>query len=143
MVVGITKSISACKRCRTKKIKCDHEFPSCRKCARANKPCVSLDPATGRDVPRSYVIFLEDRLTAMMNRLRERGEDPEKVQGNIPMTSEDNPCNIELYEERLRNDQQVPYDKLLAGYYINKGTSMQKGVGVADKDSTQNENSLE
>lgn len=143
VVVGITKSISACKRCRTKKIKCDHEFPSCRKCARANKPCVSLDPATGRDVPRSYVIFLEDRLTAMMNRLRERGEDPEKVQGNIPMTSEDNPCNIELYEERLRNDHQVPYDNLLAGYLINKGTSMQKGVGVADEDTTQNENTLE
>ncbi|GAV46886.1 hypothetical protein ZYGR_0A04840 [Zygosaccharomyces rouxii] len=136
VVVGITKSISACKRCRTKKIKCDHEFPSCKKCARANKPCVSLDPATGRDVPRSYVIFLEDRLTAMMNKLRECGVDPERVQGNIPMTSEDNPCDIELYEERLRNEHQVPHDNLLAAYLINKGTSMQQGVGIADDEET-------
>lgn len=137
VVVGITKSISACKRCRTKKIKCDHEFPSCKKCARVNKPCVSLDPATGRDVPRSYVIFLEDRLTAMMNKLRECGVDPEKVQGNIPMTSEDNPCDIGLYEESLRTEHQVPYDNLLAAYLINKGSSMRQGVGIADDEENQ------
>lgn len=136
VVVGITKSISACKRCRTKKIKCDHEFPSCKRCARANKPCVSLDPATGRDVPRSYVIFLEDRLTAMMDKLKECGVDPGRVQGNIPMTSEDNPCDVQLYEERLRNEHQVPYDNLLAAYLINKGTSMRKGVGAADDEES-------
>lgn len=137
VVVGITKSISACKRCRTKKIKCDHEFPSCKKCSRANKPCVSLDPATGRDVPRSYVIFLEDRLTAITNKLRECGVDPEKVRGNIPTTSEDEPCDIGLYEERLRNEHQIPYDNLLSAYSIDKGTSMPQSSGTPDDKETQ------
>lgn len=127
-VAGITKSISACKRCRLKKIKCDQEFPSCRKCARANEPCVSLDPATGRDVPRSYVIFLEDRLTAMMNKLKDCGVDPALVQGQVPATSNDSPCNVQLYEETMRDEHRVPFDNLLAAYLINKGTSMQRGV---------------
>lgn len=127
-MAGITKSISACKRCRLKKIKCDQEFPSCKKCAKAGVPCVSLDPATGRDVPRSYVIFLEDRLSAMMSRLKDCGVDPGTVQGNIPATSDDKPCNLQLYEETMRDEHQVPYDNLLAGYLINKGTSMQRGV---------------
>lgn len=127
-MAGITKSISACKRCRLKKIKCDQEFPSCRKCAKAGVPCVSLDPATGRDVPRSYVMFLEDRLSAMMSKLKDCGVDPTTVQGNIPATSEDVPCNLELYEEKMRGEHQVPYDNVLAGFLINKGTSMQRGV---------------
>lgn len=134
-VTGITKSISACKRCRLKKIRCDQEFPSCVKCAKAGEPCVSLDPATGRDVPRSYVIFLEDRLTAMMKKLKECGVDPSEIQGNVPATSSDDPINLELYEETLRQEHEVPRDNVYAAYLINKATSMQRGVS----DSSQGE----
>ncbi|QLL33491.1 hypothetical protein HG536_0E04020 [Torulaspora globosa] len=130
-VTGITKSISACKRCRLKKIRCDQEFPSCVKCAKAGEPCVSLDPATGRDVPRSYVIFLEDRLTAMMKKLKECGVDPTQVQGNMPATSSDNPINLDLYEETLRQEHEMPHDNVFAAYLINKATSMQRGVSAS------------
>lgn len=130
-VTGITKSISACKRCRLKKIKCDQEFPTCLKCAKANEPCVSLDPATGRDVPRSYVIFLEDRLAAMMNKLKECGVDPTQVRGNVPATSDDNPIDLQLYEETLRKEHELPHDNVFAAYLINKGTSMQRGVSIS------------
>lgn len=114
-----------------KKIKCDQEFPSCLKCARVKAPCVSLDPATGRDVPRSYVIFLEDRLKAMMNKLKECGIDPAQVQGNLPATSSDNPSAIQLFEETQRTEHEVPDDNKFAAYLINQGTSMQRGVSTS------------
>nr|1PYI_A Chain A, Protein (pyrimidine Pathway Regulator 1) [Saccharomyces cerevisiae]1PYI_B Chain B, Protein (pyrimidine Pathway Regulator 1) [Saccharomyces cerevisiae] len=91
------KSRTACKRCRLKKIKCDQEFPSCKRCAKLEVPCVSLDPATGKDVPRSYVFFLEDRLAVMMRVLKEYGVDPTKIRGNIPATSDDEPFDLKKY----------------------------------------------
>ncbi|CCC69835.1 hypothetical protein NCAS_0D02540 [Naumovozyma castellii] len=105
-----SKSKSACKRCRSKKIKCDQKFPSCDRCAHLKVPCVSVDPATGQDVPRSYVFYLEDRLRAMMQRLKDLGEDPIQVRGNVPATSEDDP-----YEEELRDR-----DGILQQYLIEK-----------------------
>ncbi|SCU88174.1 LADA_0E08636g1_1 [Lachancea dasiensis] len=132
-IMAITRSIAACKRCRTKKIKCDQRFPTCSKCAAANDPCVSVDPATGRDVPRSYVVFLEDRLEAMMNKLKECGVDPTHIQGNIPATDRDNPCDLKLYEEQMRDEHKIPHDNIMAGYIINHGTSIQKGVSKGAK----------
>lgn len=135
-ILGISRSIAACKRCRLKKVKCDQKFPSCSKCASANEPCISLDPATGRDVPRSYVIFLEDRLEAMMKKLKECGINPLEVQGNIPATSEDMPCDFNLFEQKLRSEHELSDDNAMAGYIINNGTSMQKGVSI-DESSTE------
>ena len=68
-VVGITRSISACQRCRKKKIRCDQKFPRCTKCEKTNSECVGLDPATGREVPRSYVTYLEERLSQLEKEL--------------------------------------------------------------------------
>ncbi|SCU86668.1 LAME_0D07162g1_1 [Lachancea meyersii CBS 8951] len=127
-LMGITRSIAACKRCRIKKIKCDQHFPTCAKCAASNSPCVSVDPATGRDVPRSYVVYLEDRVEAMMQKLRDCGVDPSQVQGNIPATDQDQPCDLGVYEERLRTEHKIRHDNVMAGYIINNGTSMKKGV---------------
>lgn len=124
--IGISKSRTACKRCRQKKIKCDQEFPSCKRCAKLKVPCVSLDPATGKDVPRSYVFFLEDRLTAMMRMLKECGVDPMQVRGNIPATSEDEPCDPRKYDSVASLGQVglLPYDGLLADYLVQIGHSM-------------------
>lgn len=66
-ILGITRSISACKRCRKKKIKCSHDFPRCTACLKANTECVSLDPATGREIPRSYIMHLESRVSELEN----------------------------------------------------------------------------
>ncbi|CEP62085.1 Ppr1p LALA0_S04e07426g [Lachancea lanzarotensis] len=140
-IMGITRSIAACKRCRMKKIKCDQRFPTCSKCASSNSPCVSVDPATGRDVPRSYVVYLEDRLEAMMQKLTDCGVDPSEVQGNIPATDQDNACDLGIYEERLRSEHKIQHDNAIAGYIINNGTSMKKGVIKSAKreiDSSEN-----
>lgn len=70
-ILGITRSISACKRCRKKKIKCSHDFPRCTACIKANAECVSLDPATGREIPRSYIVHLESRVSELENYIRD------------------------------------------------------------------------
>ncbi|CAZ82071.1 unnamed protein product [Tuber melanosporum] len=58
----ISRSISACNRCRSRKTKCDQLFPNCSSCAKAGVECVGIDAATGREVPRSYVDWLEKRV---------------------------------------------------------------------------------
>ncbi|KAF3914858.1 hypothetical protein ABW20_dc0105280 [Dactylellina cionopaga] len=59
---NISRSISACNRCRSRKTKCDQLFPACTACAKANVECVGVDAATGREIPRSYVSHLEERV---------------------------------------------------------------------------------
>ncbi|QPG76396.1 hypothetical protein FOA43_003785 [Brettanomyces nanus] len=69
-IIGISRSISACKRCRKKRIKCSHEFPRCKGCMKANVECVSIDPATGREIPRSYVVHLESEVQRLEKQLK-------------------------------------------------------------------------
>ncbi|GMF01971.1 unnamed protein product [[Candida] boidinii] len=75
-IIGISRSITACKRCRLKKTKCDQKFPRCGKCERANVDCVSIDPATGREIPRSYIILLEDKVSLLEKKILALGGDP-------------------------------------------------------------------
>lgn len=70
---GVVRQIAACQRCRLKKVKCDHNFPKCTRCAKAGLACVGMDPATGREVPRSYVFHLEERVAQLEQRLKANG----------------------------------------------------------------------
>lgn len=70
---GISRSIAACRRCRIKKIKCDQEFPKCSKCTKAGLECVSIDPSTGREVARSYVFHLEEKVLLLEGKLKMHG----------------------------------------------------------------------
>ncbi|KAK9372649.1 fungal-specific transcription factor domain-containing protein [Lipomyces chichibuensis] len=69
----LTRIISACSRCRSRKTKCDQKFPSCSACSKAGVECVGLDAATGREVPRSYVAHLEDRVAFLEIQLQNQG----------------------------------------------------------------------
>ncbi|KAK6360621.1 Fungal specific transcription factor [Orbilia blumenaviensis] len=66
---NISRSISACNRCRSRKTKCDQLFPACTACAKANVDCVGVDAATGREIPRSYVSHLEERVAFLEKQL--------------------------------------------------------------------------
>lgn len=116
---ALPKTKSACKRCRMKKIKCDQELPSCKKCSKVNEPCVSLDAATGEDVPRSYMLFLEDRVTAMAYKLQQCGVDLGSIPFNIPAMSTDPPYQPEL--KREMNEGEYPIDTILGNYLIQRG----------------------
>ncbi|CAN6627492.1 pyrimidine pathway regulatory protein 1 [Trichomonascus vanleenenianus] len=74
-IIGVTRSISACQRCRNRKTRCDQKFPSCTACLKANVECVGIDAATGREIPRSYVSHLEDRVAFLETKLQSSGID--------------------------------------------------------------------
>ncbi|CAZ83072.1 unnamed protein product [Tuber melanosporum] len=56
------RNVSACNRCRLRKNRCDQRLPACLSCEKANVKCVGYDPITKREIPRSYVHYLETRL---------------------------------------------------------------------------------
>ncbi|KAK5940282.1 hypothetical protein PMZ80_007702 [Knufia obscura] len=56
------RNVSACNRCRVRKNRCDQQLPACSACTKAHVRCVGYDPITKREIPRSYVYFLETRL---------------------------------------------------------------------------------
>lgn len=77
----IRRLITACKRCRSKKIKCDRKMPQCSNCDKSGELCVSLDPATGELVSRLSIHDLERKLretTEELNALKllRKAEEP-------------------------------------------------------------------
>lgn len=85
--IGVTRSISACLRCRLRKTRCDQEFPSCSSCLKANVECVGIDAATGREIPRSYVSHLEDRVAQLELQLQKHGVELESFNAPPPPTT--------------------------------------------------------
>ncbi|CZT01009.1 related to positive transcriptional regulator for purine utilization [Rhynchosporium graminicola] len=56
------RNVSACNRCRLRKNRCDQHLPGCASCEKAGVKCVGYDPITKREIPRSYVFYLESRI---------------------------------------------------------------------------------
>ncbi|KKY25020.1 putative c6 transcription factor [Phaeomoniella chlamydospora] len=56
------RNVSACNRCRLRKNRCDQRLPACTACEKAKQKCVGYDPITKREIPRSYVYYLESRV---------------------------------------------------------------------------------
>ncbi|KAF2718271.1 hypothetical protein K431DRAFT_231129, partial [Polychaeton citri CBS 116435] len=56
------RNVSACNRCRHRKNRCDQRLPRCSNCEKSNSKCVGFDPVSKREIPRSYVYYLESRV---------------------------------------------------------------------------------
>ena len=65
------RNVSACYRCRQRKNRCDQKLPSCSACEKARVKCVGFDPLTKREVPRTYVYYLESRVNYLESLLSE------------------------------------------------------------------------
>ncbi|KAJ4381798.1 hypothetical protein N0V86_003163 [Didymella sp. IMI 355093] len=65
------RNVSACNRCRLRKNRCDQRLPSCASCDKAGVKCVGYDPITKREIPRSYVWYLETRVAYLESLLHE------------------------------------------------------------------------
>lgn len=65
----IMRLITACLRCRLKKVKCDRKFPTCTNCSKAETSCVIKDPTTGEEVLRFTIHGLETRLQEVTDEL--------------------------------------------------------------------------
>ncbi|OBA16128.1 A Ppr1-Dna Complex: Dna recognition By proteins containing A Zn2cys6 binuclear cluster, partial [Hanseniaspora valbyensis NRRL Y-1626] len=79
----------SCNNCKKHKIKCDKEMPQCKSCFKKGVPCLSACPSTQREVPRSYLLYLEDLLYVYSKKLRELGVDCDELKSNFPTTSMD------------------------------------------------------
>ncbi|KAI5291725.1 Fungal specific transcription factor [Ascosphaera aggregata] len=67
------RNVSACNRCRIRKNRCDQRLPRCHSCEKAKVHCVGYDATTKREVPRSYLFFLESRVNYLQRILAEHG----------------------------------------------------------------------
>jgi hypothetical protein len=67
------RNVSACNRCRLRKNRCDQRLPRCQSCEKAGVRCVGYDPITKREIPRSYVYFLEARVGYLERLLADNG----------------------------------------------------------------------
>ncbi|KAF4212753.1 hypothetical protein CNMCM5878_000772 [Aspergillus fumigatiaffinis] len=65
------RNVSACNRCRLRKNRCDQRLPRCQSCEKAGVRCVGYDPITKREIPRSYVYFLEARVAYLEKTLKD------------------------------------------------------------------------
>ena len=65
------RNVSACNRCRLRKNRCDTRLPKCTACERSGQKCVGFDPITKREIPRSYVFWLETRVNYLESLLQD------------------------------------------------------------------------
>ncbi|KAB8072809.1 fungal-specific transcription factor domain-containing protein [Aspergillus leporis] len=80
------RNVSACNRCRLRKNRCDQRLPRCQSCEKAGVRCVGYDPITKREIPRSYVYFLEARVAYLEKVLLEHQID---VKGAVAFDEEE------------------------------------------------------
>lgn len=98
--------ILACHMCKKQKIKCDKEMPQCGSCFKKGIPCLSTCPGTQRQVPRSYIMYLEDLLLTYCEKLETLGVDVKEIEGNFPSSYHDSPVNVDLYRERFDDNNE-------------------------------------
>lgn len=67
------RNVSACNRCRLRKHRCDQNLPACSACEKAGVKCVGFDPVTKRETPRTYVYYLENRVSYLETLLEDNG----------------------------------------------------------------------
>ncbi|KAE9976866.1 hypothetical protein EG327_007914 [Venturia inaequalis] len=67
------RNVSACNRCRLRKNRCDQRLPACSACEKAHVKCVGYDPITKREIPRSFVFYLESRVSYLESLLQANG----------------------------------------------------------------------
>ncbi|KAF8454452.1 fungal-specific transcription factor domain-containing protein [Kalaharituber pfeilii] len=89
------RNVSACNRCRLRKNRCDQRLPACMSCEKAGVKCVGYDPITKREIPRSYVYYLETR-NAYLESLLVKNQIPFQPPDNfdLPVPAAANTVNI-------------------------------------------------
>ena len=73
--VSSFRNVSACNRCRVRKNRCDQNLPACSACEKAGVKCVGFDPLTKREIPRTYVYYLESRISYLETLLSDHDID--------------------------------------------------------------------
>ncbi|EWC48963.1 hypothetical protein DRE_00268 [Drechslerella stenobrocha 248] len=68
-------TLTACNRCRSRKSRCDASLPKCEPCQRSGSQCDFWDASKNIKLSRSYVIFLQNRVKALEQELKQLEKD--------------------------------------------------------------------
>ncbi|KAF8251737.1 hypothetical protein K440DRAFT_512956, partial [Wilcoxina mikolae CBS 423.85] len=91
------KIVTACQRCRTRKIRCDGALPACRSCVKAGVECIEVDRSGDNNMPRSHVLELENRIKWLENVVRARCPDVDLGVGpSVELRSRPSPPAIRI-----------------------------------------------
>lgn len=69
----VAHTLTACCRCRTRKTRCDPGLPRCGPCERSSAVCEYFDTTKGRNISRTYVIRLQNKVQALEAELASLG----------------------------------------------------------------------
>ena len=69
----VAHTLTACRRCRKRKTRCDPGLPRCAPCDRSNAACEYFDTTKGRNISRTYVIYLQNKVQALEAELASLG----------------------------------------------------------------------
>lgn len=117
------RNVSACNRCRHRKNRCDQQLPRCSACVKAGiTACVGFDPVSKREIPRSYVYFLETRVRGLEEQVAKLGGVIPPVEGHFAV------------DESIKPGINVPFPVL-----EGEGQPKKKSTAVAKPDETTNE----
>lgn len=137
------RNVSACYRCRLRKYKCDTSLPRCQPCERAQVKCIGYDPMTKKEIPRSYVYFLETRLGYLDTLLQHHNIEVKPVSAfedsdsNSKSTARENNILGGSYEPSSQNDTQGDRrsEEVLIPKDENPPSAMQKNFSTSPSDS--------
>ncbi|RLV85980.1 Pyrimidine pathway regulatory protein 1 [Meyerozyma sp. JA9] len=107
---------AACLRCRSKKVKCDQRYPRCSRCEKVNAECVGVDPATGREVPRSYVVHLEEKIRFLESQLSGSSGEiaPMKQEFSPPVDVSGDQISPHSAQSEASASEPIPFAKLMS-----------------------------
>lgn len=69
----VAHTLTACCRCRARKTRCDPGLPRCGPCERSNAVCEYYDTTKGKNIQRTYVIHLQNKVQALEAELASLG----------------------------------------------------------------------
>lgn len=125
------RNVSACKRCRLRKHKCDQSLPRCGPCEKAQARCVGYDPINKQEIPRSYVYFLENRVKYLDTLLLRNNIEPAP-----PNTFEGPQSPNQLKEEPAPSSPVLSDNGLVENYTHSKKS--RKADELLDETSVSN-----
>ena len=107
---------AACLRCRSKKVKCDQRYPRCSRCEKGNAECVGVDPATGREVPRSYIVHLEEKIRFLESQLLRASAEmvPMKQEFSPPVDMSGDRISPHSAQSEPSISEPIPFAKLMS-----------------------------
>lgn len=79
----VQRLVTACIRCRLKKIKCDRKIPQCTNCEKSSTDCVMLDPRTGAHFSRVTIQSLETQVSDMQAELDKLRKERETLEHSL------------------------------------------------------------